>query len=40
MIEKYVFKETKDEKGLSLYQKIEFGCIYAKRDFLNIRNQS
>jgi hypothetical protein len=40
MIETHVFKETKDEKGLSLYQKIEFGYIYAKRDFLDIRNQS
>jgi hypothetical protein len=40
MIETHVFKETKDEKGLSLYKKIEFGYIYAKRDFLDIRNQS
>jgi len=33
-------KQTKDEKGLSLNQEIEFGNIYTKRGFLNIRNQS
>jgi hypothetical protein len=34
------FKQTKDEKGLSLNQKIEFGCICVKKDFLDIKNQN
>jgi hypothetical protein len=27
------FKQTKDEKGLSLNQKIEFGCICIEKRF-------
>jgi hypothetical protein len=27
------FKQTKDEKGLSLNQKIEFGCICVEKRF-------
>jgi len=34
------FKQTKDEKGLSLNRKIGFGCICVKRDFVDIKNQS
>ena len=29
-------KPTKDEKGLSLNQKIELGCICAKKGFLDV----
>jgi len=33
-------KQIKHEKGLSLNQDIVFRCIYAKRSFLDIGNQS
>ena len=33
-------QKKKDEKELSLNQEIEFGCIYAKRVFLDIENQT
>jgi hypothetical protein len=32
--------QTKDKKGMSLNWEIEFVCIYANKDFLNIENQS